>query len=224
MSRQIYILVFFSICLSFLPQLVSGPLFTGEPFASSGIMGQRSPPLLQDSENWFSRGSSFWGYGLWGIQLLSHFLTLLIVNVLFGRFFAKAIVQVESTPLKIFGRGLIYLFGVPFLVIYSIGTLLGLPFGLLLLFVYVLSLWLGDCIAALLLCYFLNSGNERSWNFWTLVLLSLGMVVVLELLLFFPVLGIPLYMVILAYTFGTLGEMILEASKFRLGQVRSYHE
>ena len=209
MKKRIYILMFLSMCTCFAPQTSLIRAGTEVHFTTPvamkvlcfqnpdynlgtqrGYSKGRMNIELQEAENWFSRGRSFWGYG----------------------FFAKVSRLAGGNPLRTLGMGLVYLVGLPLIAVYGLLTLLGLPFTLLLLFVFVLSLWLGDCLAALLVCHFLNSRNERSWNFWTVVLLSLGVVVVLDLLLFFPVLGVLFYLAVLAYTFGTLANMIIKSS------------
>lgn len=234
MKKRIYILMFLSVCTCYVPQSSQIRAGIEAPFSTSVVMkalfcqstgynhgtqagdnNVRMNAEIQEAENWFSRGSSFWGYGFWFFQVLSHFLTILVLNSLFGKFFAKVNRLAGGNPLRTLGMGLLYLIGLPLIASYSLLALLGLPFAILLLLLFVLSLWLGDCLAALLACHFLNSRNERSWNFWTVVLLSLGVVVVLDLLLFFPILGILLYLAVLAYTFGTLANMVLQSASIR---------
>ncbi len=157
---------------------------------------------VQIDEDWFSRGSAFWGYGLWIFNVVTHFLMLVLLNTLLGEFLALNVDNFKGDHLKTLGQGLVYLIAVPVLAVYCVVTILGFPFGLLLLATYLLSIWLGDCLAALLFCHLLNSRNERSWNFWTIVLLSLGIVIAIDLLILFPVLGILTYTAIIAYTYG----------------------
>ncbi|MBT8210152.1 MAG: hypothetical protein KJP14_06450 [Eudoraea sp.] len=162
----------------------------------------------QIEENWFSRGSAFWGYGLWFLNVIVHFFTLLLLNTLLGEFLARSVGRYKGNGWKTFGHGLAYLIGIPVLIVYCLATMLSIPFGLLLLATYLISIWLGDCLAALLLCHLLNSRNERSWSFWTIVLLSLGIVITIDLLVFFPVLGILIYIVILAFTYGVFFSLV----------------
>ncbi|MBT8179281.1 MAG: hypothetical protein HKP60_09210, partial [Eudoraea sp.] len=162
----------------------------------------------QIEENWFSRGSAFWGYGLWFLNVIVHFFTLLLLNTLLGEFLARSVGKFKGNRWKTFGPGLAYLIGIPVLIVYCLATMLSIPFGLLLLATYLISIWLGDCLAALLLCHLLNSRNERSWSYWTIVLLSLGIVITIDLLVFFPVLGILIYIVILAFTYGVFFNLV----------------
>ena len=162
----------------------------------------------QIEENWFSRGSAFWGYGLWLFNVIVHFLMLLLLNALLGEFLTRSVGNYKGDSLKTFGIGMAFLVGIPVLIVYCLATMLSIPFALLLLATYLLSIWLGDCLAALLLCHLLNSRNEQPWNFWTIVLLSLGIVIIIDLLIFFPVLGILIYMVILAFTYGIFFNLV----------------
>ena len=165
----------------------------------------------QMEENWFSRGSAFWGYGLWFFNVIAHFFMLLLLNTLLRDFLARSVGNYKGDGLKTLGLGLAYLIGIPVLIVYSLATVLSISFGLLLLATYLISIWLGDCLAALLLCHFLNSRNERSWSFWTIVLLSLGIVITIDLLVFFPVLGILIYILILAFTYGVFFSLLKQA-------------
>jgi hypothetical protein len=167
-------------------------------------MFEISPSAVQIEEDWFSGGSSFWGYGLWLFNLASNFFTLLILNLLLGKTLDKMVYHSYQNKSIVLATGVGYLFGVPLLAAYCLFTLLGLPFGLLLLAVLVLSLWLGNGLAALLLAHYLNSRNLHSWNFWTLLLLSLAMVTVMDLLVLIPVFGLLVYLLILAVTYGVL--------------------
>ncbi len=169
--------------------------------------------LLQEQtgENWFSRGSAFWGYGLWFFNVMVHFLMLVLLNKFLGDFLARSVAHYKGSAIQTFGQGLLYLVGIPMLIVYSLATMLGFPFGLLLLAFYLLSIWLGDCLAALLICHLLNTRNEPSWNYWTIVMLSLGIVIIIDLLIFIPVLGILIYIGILAYTYGVLFNLVNRA-------------
>lgn len=160
--------------------------------------------VVQIEEDWFSRGSAFWGYGLWLFNLLVNFVVLLVLQLFLKDSLQGIVRRSYGNTYKVIGAGLIYLFGIPLIAVFSILSVLGLPFGILLLLVFVLSLWFGDCLAALLLTHYLNSRNEQSWSFWTLILLSLAIVTIIDLAILFPIIGVLGYLVLLAITFGML--------------------
>ena len=172
--------------------------------SGTGILEATSDPLLQIEADWFGRGSAFWGYGLWLFNLLVNFLTLLVLHLLLRKTLIKMVTHTYESWLKILATGLGYLLGIPVIAAFCLVSILGIPFGLLLLVVFILSIWWGNCLAALLLTHYLNSRNVDSWNFWTIVLLSLAIVTIMDLLLLFPLLGAIGYAFVLVVTYGIL--------------------
>ena len=158
--------------------------------------------IVQIEEDWFSRGSAFWGYGLWLINLLVNFFALIILHLLFGKTLEQIANHPSESRIKVLAVGSIFLFGLPVLAAFCLISILGIPFGVLLLVIFVLSLWLGNSLAALLITYYLNARNVNPWNFWTIILLSLAIVTVVDLLILFPLLGVIVYLFILAFTYG----------------------
>ncbi len=158
--------------------------------------------IVQIEDDWFSGGSAFWGYGLWLINLLVNFFTLIVLHFLFGKTLEQIVNHPYESSIKVLAVGSIFLIGLPLLAAFCLISITGIPFGLLLLAVFLLSLWLGNSLAALLITYYLNSRNVYPWNFWTVILLSLAIVTVVDLLVLFPVLGVMVYLFILALTYG----------------------
>ena len=170
--------------------------------AGSDIMETILYPLLQMQDDWFGRGSAFWGYGLWLFNLLVNFLTLLVLHLLLRKTLIKMVTHTYESRFKILATGLGYLFGIPVIAAFCLVSILGIPSGVLLLMVFVLSLWCGNCLAALLVTHYLNSRNVDSWNFWTIILLSLAMVTIMDLILLFPLLGAIGYALVLVVAYG----------------------
>ena len=158
--------------------------------------------IMQIEEDWFSRGSAFWGYGLWLFNLLVNFFTLIVLHLLLRKTLEQMVNHTYEGRIRILAAGAGYLLGIPLLAAFCLISLLGIPFGLLLLVLFVLSLWLGNCLAALLVTHYLNANNVNPWNFWTVILLSLAIVTIIDLLVLFPILGIIGYLFILAVTYG----------------------
>ena len=158
--------------------------------------------LLQIEDDWFSGGSSFWGYGLWLFNLLVNFFTLILLHLLLRKTLGQMVGHTYANKFRVLVTGVSYLFGIPILAAFCVFRILGIPFGLLLLAAFILSLWLGNCLAALLITHYLNSRNVQTWNFWTIILLSLAIVTIIDLLVLFPVLGTLGYLAIIAITYG----------------------
>lgn len=157
---------------------------------------------MQIEDDWFSGGTSFWGYGLWLVNLLVNFFTLILMHLLLRKTLEHMVGHRYENKLRVLVAGVGYLIGIPILAAFCVFSILGIPFGLLLLAAFILSLWLGNCLAALLITHYLNSINVQSWNFWTIILLSLAIVTIMDLLVLFPVLGALGYLAILAITYG----------------------
>ena len=158
--------------------------------------------FIQLEDDWFSRGSSFWGYGLWLFNLLVNFFTLIVLHLLLRKTLEQMINHSYVSKFRILVTGTAYLLGIPLLAGFCLISVLGIPFGLLLLVVFILSVWLGNSLAALLITHYLNARNTDPWSFWTVILLSLAIVTIIDLLVLFPILGIIAYLLILVITYG----------------------
>ncbi len=158
--------------------------------------------LVQLEDDWFSRGSAFWGYGLWLFNLLVNFFTLIALHLLLRKTLEQMVKHSYKSNFRVMTAGVGYLLGIPIIIAFCLLSVLGIPFGLVLLVTFILSLWLGNCLAALLVTHYLNATNVSSWNFWTIILLSLAIVTVIDLMVLFPVLGLIGYFFILALTYG----------------------
>ena len=154
-------------------------------------------------------GVSWEGLGLatlwfWIFYVISAFLILLLLNWAFGNVFRKATDQPEDFFWKGFGYGLIYLIGVPILVVSCFVILVGIPIGLFILAFYVFSIFFGHLVAAVMTAHYVNRKRNGALSFWGIVFLSLGIAVVLRLFTVIPILGWLISLVVLAITYGVL--------------------
>lgn len=147
---------------------------------------------------------------LWGFYILSAFLAILVLHVLFRNAFSKSIETLEKNVLKSFGYGLIYLIGVPLLIAIAFMMIIGIPIGLFITSIFVFSLLFGHLIAALLLAYYIAHKNPKNWGFWSITFLALAFAVILRLLTIIPFLGILISVVILSVTYGALTLRVLK--------------
>ena len=148
--------------------------------------------------------------GFWLFYIFSAFLVILVLNTAFKDLFSKAVAYVDNNILKSLGYGLLYLFGLPLLIVLTFVIIIGIPIGLFLLFFYLFSLLFGHLVAALLLTHYLNKRNESTWNFWTIVFLALGIAAVLRLLTLIPFIGIIISIVTIAVGYGVLALTLLQ--------------
>ncbi|XLS30590.1 hypothetical protein ACJD0Z_07125 [Flavobacteriaceae bacterium M23B6Z8] len=150
---------------------------------------------------------------LWIFYVLSAFLVILVIHALFKNAFADAVVGIENKLLKSFGFGLIYLFGIPLIILLAFLLIIGIPLGLFAAGVFVFSLFFGHLIAALLLVYYVKHNKAKNWNFWSITFLALLFAIGLRLLTMIPFVGILISIVILSITYGALTLKVIEAKK-----------
>ncbi|MBQ4819678.1 polymer-forming cytoskeletal protein [Aquimarina sp. MMG016] len=157
-----------------------------------------------------------WGFfgaaalSFWFFYILSVFLVLLILNLLFKNLFSKAVAYLDKEVLKSLGYGMAYLIGIPLVIIITFIILIGIPIGLLLTSLYLFSLLFGHLVVALLIVHYLDKRNDKPWNFWTVVLLALAIAMVIRLITFIPILGGIISLLIIAIAYGALTITLLK--------------
>jgi len=143
-------------------------------------------------------------FKLWVFYILSTFLVILVLHALFRNAFSSAVEGLENNLLKSFGYGLIYLIGIPLLIILALLMIIGIPLGLFATVIFIFSLLFGHLIAALLVVYYFKYKKEKDWGFWSITFLALLCAIILRLLTMIPFAGILLSVVILSITYGAL--------------------
>jgi len=152
-------------------------------------------------------------FKLWGYYILSAFLVILVLHALFRNAFSSAVEGIENNWLKSFGFGLIYLIGIPLLIILALLMIIGIPLGLFATVIFIFSLLFGHLIAALLVVYYFKYKKEKDWGFWSITFLALLCAIVLRLLTMIPFAGILLSVVILSITYGALTLKVIHSKK-----------
>ena len=150
---------------------------------------------------------------LWLFYILSSFLVILVLHALFRNTFADAVEELQQNVLKSFGFGLIYLVGIPLLIILALLMIIGIPLGLFITVVFIFSLLFGHLIAALLLVYYLRHSKQKNWGFWSITFLALICAIVLRLFTMIPYAGIVISAIILSITYGALTLKVLQDKK-----------
>lgn len=158
--------------------------------------------LIGERKEFSWKGFGIAALGFWVFYLFSAFLVLLLLNWAFSDFFSATTDYLDENFLKSLGYGTIYIIGLPLLIILMFITLIGIPIGLFFGTFYIFSILFGHLLVALLFAHYLNRKSDKGWNFWTIVLLSLGIALVIRLLTFIPFLGTLISFVILAVAYG----------------------
>ncbi|TBN04327.1 hypothetical protein EYD45_06825 [Hyunsoonleella flava] len=152
-------------------------------------------------------------FSLWIFYVLSAFLVILVLHALFKNAFSNAVEGLQNNLLKSFGYGLIYLLGIPLLIVLALVVIIGIPIGLFITTIFIFSLLFGHLIAALLLVYYYKQKKEKDWGFWNITFLALGIAIILRLLTIIPFLGILLSVIILSITYGALTLNVIHSKK-----------
>ena len=173
--------------------------------------------LMGDRDDFSWKGFGIAAFGFWVFYLFSAFLVILLLNWAFSNFFDTAVDFLDKNFWRTLGYGSIYLIGLPLLIVISFVIVIGIPIGLFLGGFYIFSLLFGHLVMALLLSHYLNKRSDKRWNFWSIVLLALGIAAVIRLLTFIPFLGALLSFVTTALGYGLLGYAFLQKRVALLG-------
>ena len=149
----------------------------------------------------------------WVKYILSAFLGILVFHALFKHAFSTAVEGLENNWLKSFGFGLVYLIGIPLLIIVALLMIIGIPLGLFATAIFIFSLLFGHFIAAILLAYYFKYKKDKNWGFWSITLIALGFALLMRLLTTIPYVGIVVSVVILSITYGALTLKVIHSKK-----------
>ncbi len=150
---------------------------------------------------------------LWVFYVLSAFLVILVLHALFKSAFSKAVEDLEKNWLKSFAYGLIYLVGIPLMLLMAFLMIIGIPLGLFATGVFIFSLLLGHLVAALLLAYFYKNQKQKKWGFWGITFLALLFAVILRALTIIPFVGTLISIIILSISYGALTLKVINSKK-----------
>lgn len=180
-------------------------------FGSSLRNGARATydtSLKQDvdyEKDWFSRGFSFFSI----YRLLAGALLIVVLLLLFERFFQRSAEDLPGQWLNRFGMGMLYLIGLPVAVIFLLITVIGIPFGLFALLFYIFTLVFAPALTATVGANVLEQNRGLSWTKGQRILVALGILVLLRLLSWVPVLGWLAVLVLVSIAFGSLLKVTL---------------
>lgn len=139
---------------------------------------------------------------LW--YVIAMFILLALGQWLFARFFSQGAATAQSDPLRSIGYGFLYFVVVPVAILLLMITLVGVPIGLVALFIYLILLGLANVITALLGANWLNMRSNNTWKPFRIILVALALLIVLKLLMFVPILGWLVKIITVFLAFGAL--------------------
>ncbi|MGB5372026.1 MAG: polymer-forming cytoskeletal protein [Flavobacteriaceae bacterium] len=169
--------------------------------------------LRADNDGFPWKGMGIAALGFWLYYLVSALLILVLLNFAFGKPFSGMAQYFQKFPINGLGYGLLYVFGVPIIILISFLIIVGIPLGLFLGAVYLFSLLFGHLFTALLISHYFNDRSGRSWNFWSVVFLALAIAATLRLLTLIPFLGILISILVIATGYGLIALWWLDQRK-----------
>lgn len=142
------------------------------------------------------------GFILW--HLIYGALLIVLLQLLFYGWFARAGKVSGVTPFKSLGLGILYFIIAPFIIAFLFLILVGIPIGILLFFLYIFTLVSGIIISSLVTAHFINDRYHRNWSKVMVSGVAMLVLLALNLLLLIPVLGFLVDVFLVAVTFGAL--------------------
>jgi cytoskeletal protein CcmA (bactofilin family) len=136
--------------------------------------------------------------------LIAIFILLALGQKLFGSVFVQAVERLQRAPVQAFGYGFLYFAAVPVAIVLALITIVGIPVGLIGLFFYLLFLAVAQSITALTLTHWLNWKRGYHWDYWKIVLVALGILVILKIAFMIPMVGWLAKIVLVCMAFGAI--------------------
>jgi len=147
---------------------------------------------------------------LW--YLLAMFILVWLGQWLFTQTIKNAALTAQAEPVRSLGYGFLYFAAVPVAVVLLFVTLIGIPVGLIALFLYLLLLALANIITALIGAHWINHAKNYHWRSIQLVLVAFGLFILLKIVGFIPVIG---WIVKIAAVFVAFGAVVENSRIFR---------
>lgn len=171
--------------------------------------------LMKEHDGFSWKGFGILAFGVWIFYLFSAFLALLLLNWAFQKFLSTAAANLNTQFFKSLGYGLIYIFGIPIVIIITFFMVVGIPVGLFLGSLYIFSLLFGHLVTSLLFSHYFAQRPEKKWGFWEISLFALLIAAGIRLLTFIPFLGGIIAIVVIALGYGLVAYTFLQGKLIR---------
>lgn len=145
-------------------------------------------------------------------RLLVGALMIAILVWLFDAFFKRAGSDLPNQWLNRFGTGVLYVIGLPVIMILLFVTVIGIPFGLFALFLYIFTLLFAYALTATVGTYSLEQYRRLNWSKGQRILVGIAILLGLKIITWIPVLGFLLGAIAVAVAFGSIIKALLPRS------------
>lgn len=190
-------------------------------FPANCAQTQFDPGLAMDDKNGgWSTLAGLLGIGIityWIIFILSVFLVLMLLEYYLNRQFIAVADEIKRSFISCFGYGMLYLLGIPVLILLSFIIIIGFPVGLVALSIYGLSLLYATAVIGLTLTHYFKSRSKQNWSYFQIVMYALLTVIIIKIIFFIPWLGTLLKTIAMATVYGAF-LMLFVGRKYRKNQ------
>jgi len=145
------------------------------------------PSLRINNSQWYFLGSATALGLLWYVGMA--FVLILIMQYLFSAAFKKAADSVFNKTGRSLLYGMLFIVAMPVAAVIAFVTIIGVPVGLLLVFIYIASLLLASIITSVMAANWINNRYNYNWKYWHLVFISLLSFIVLKMVSALPLAG-----------------------------------
>lgn len=149
--------------------------------------------------------SALFGFGLFAylvIFILSGIVLLIFLEYFFSEQFEKAAASVRNNFIMSFGYGMLYLIGMPVLILIAFVTIIGLPLGLLGLSIYGITWLFATSIMALCVSNYFKNKSRQEWSKVQVIGYALVSLIVLKVIFWIIWIGPMLKTIAMAAVFG----------------------
>ncbi len=155
------------------------------------------PALKMREGRWYFLGAVF-------LYVCMALLFIGVIQYLFSQIMKKAGNTILNKSLKSFGYGLMFFIAVPIISAAAFITIIGAPFGLFLLFNYIILAILASIISSVVISNWINNRFYFNWKYWKLVFAAIGIFIVLSAFSLTPFLGGFTMLILVFISFGAI--------------------
>lgn len=180
-----------------------GELDFGNTLLNGAIASFNQDLQVYESDlNWRYLGLGLIGF--WIYRLVTAALIIALLIWMFHRFFTRNEAETNRNYLSHLGVGVLYVIGLPLLILLAFITVVGIPIGFFLITFFGLTIALGHILASLLIAYGLNHYYKKEWNRQSIFKAAVTSFLVIKIVAAIPFLGFLLSILLVMMAFGTI--------------------
>ena len=138
----------------------------------------------------------------WVIFILAVIIVLIVLEYFFSKYFDLAAYEVRYSFVKSFGYGMLYLIGIPVLIVISFVIIIGFPIGLFALSLYSMSILFANSVVGLCMSHYFRKKSKQDWSTFQVIAYATITVIILKIIFMIPVLGTMLKTIAMASVYG----------------------